>query len=310
MLAVIRPGLQSTVQDLGRPGVRHLGIALGGALDREALILANRLVGNPAGAAGIELVLGAAEFGFLRDGWLALTGADCAATLDGEAVWHGWRCRVRRGQRLRLSAPRHGMRTYLALDGGVAVPPVMGSRATELQAAFGGHQGRALQAGDRLPLGAPLSHDGPLGAWLRESDACLRVLPGPEFDEFEPAAVAALWQGEWRLNPASNRMGIRLDGPTLVRSRGRELASHGVLPGVIQVPPGGQPIVLLADAQTTGGYPRIGCVIEADLWKLAQLRPGARLRFSPVTREQALAARHEWQQHLNRFEWMAYEQTD
>ncbi|MGE6292748.1 biotin-dependent carboxyltransferase family protein [Aeromonas media] len=310
MLAVIRPGLQSSVQDLGRPGVRHLGIALGGALDREALILANRLVGNPAGAAGIELVLGAAEFGFLRDGWLALTGADCAATLDGEAVWHGWRWRVRRGQRLRLSAPRHGMRTYLALDGGVVVPPVMGSRATELQAAFGGHQGRALQAGDRLPLGEPLAHAGTLGAWLRESDACLRVLPGPEFDEFEPAAVAALWQGEWRLNPASNRMGIRLDGPTLVRSRGRELASHGVLPGVIQVPPGGQPIVLLADAQTTGGYPRIGCVIEADLWKLAQLRPGARLRFAPVTREQALAARHEWQQHLNRFEWMAYEQTD
>lgn len=310
MLEVIRPGLQSTVQDLGRPGVRHLGIALGGALDREALILANRLVGNPAGAAGIELVLGAAEFGFLRDGWLALTGADCAATLDGEAVWHGWRWRVRRGQRLRLSAPRHGMRTYLALDGGVAVSQVMGSRATELQAGFGGHQGRALRAGDRLPLGAPLSHDGPLGAWLRESDASLRVLPGPEFDEFEPAAVAALWQGEWRLNPASNRMGIRLDGPTLVRSRGRELASHGVLPGVIQVPPGGQPIVLLADAQTTGGYPRIGCVIEADLWKLAQLRPGARLRFSPVTREQALAARHEWQRHLNRFEWMAYEQTD
>lgn len=310
MLEVIRPGLQSTVQDLGRPGVRHLGIALGGALDREALILANRLVGNPAGAAGIELVLGAAEFGFLRDGWLALTGADCAATLDGEAVWHGWRWRVRRGQRLRLSAPRHGMRTYLALDGGVAVPPVMGSCATELQAAFGGHRGRALQAGDRLPLGAPLVHDGTLGAWLRESDACLRVLPGPEFDEFEPAAVAVLWQGEWRLSPASNRMGARLDGPTLVRSRGPELTSHGVLPGVIQVPPGGQPIVLLADAQTTGGYPRIGCVIEADLWKLAQLRPGARLRFAPVTREQALAARREWQLHLNRFEWMAYGQTD
>lgn len=310
MLEVIRPGIQSTVQDLGRPGVRHLGIALGGALDREALILANRLVGNPAGAAGIELVLGAAEFCLLRDGWLALTGADCAATLDGEAVWHGWRWRVHRGQRLRLSAPRHGMRTYLALDGGVVVPPVMGSRATELQAAFGGHQGRALQAGDRLPLGEPLVHDGTLGAWLRESDACLRVLPGPEFDEFEPAAVAALWQGEWRLSPASNRMGARLDGPTLVRRRGPELASHGVLPGVIQVPPGGQPIVLLADAQTTGGYPRIGCVIEADLWKLAQLRPGARLRFAPVTREQALAARREWQLHLNRFEWMAYGQTD
>lgn len=310
MLEVIRPGLQSTVQDLGRPGVRHLGIALGGALDREALILANRLVGNPAGAAGIELVLGAAEFCLLRDGWLALTGADCAATLDGEAVWHGWRWRVRRGQRLRLLAPRHGMRTYLALDGGVAVPPVMGSCATELQAAFGGHRGRALQAGDRLPLGEPLVHDGTLGAWLRESDACLRVLPGPEFDEFESAAVAALWQGEWRLSPVSNRMGARLDGPTLVRSRGPELASHGVLPGVIQVPPGGRPIVLLADAQTTGGYPRIGCVIEADLWKLAQLRPGARLRFSPVTREQALAARREWQLHLNRFEWMAYGQTD
>ncbi|MEG0007370.1 MAG: biotin-dependent carboxyltransferase family protein [Aeromonas sp.] len=310
MLEVIRPGLQSTVQDLGRPGVRHLGIALGGALDREALILANRLVGNTAGTAGIELVLGAAEFRLLRDGWLALTGADCAAILDGEPVWHGWRWRVRRGQCLRLSAPRHGMRTYLALDGGMAVPPVMGSRATELQAAFGGYQGRTLQAGDRLPLGSPLSHAGTLGAWLRESDASLRVLPGPEFDEFDPAAATALWQGEWRLNPASNRMGVRLDGPTLVRSRGRELASHGVLPGVIQVPPGGQPIVLLADAQTTGGYPRIGCVIEADLWKLAQLRPGARLRFSPVTREQALAARREWQLHLNRFEWMAYGQTD
>lgn len=308
MLEVVRPGLQSTVQDLGRPGFRHLGIALGGALDREALILANRLVGNPAGAAAIELVLGAAEFRFLRDGWLALTGADCGATLDGKPVWHGWRWRVRRGQRLLLPAPRHGMRSYLALDGGVAEPLVMGSRATELQAAFGGHQGRALRAGDRLPLGEPLHHDGAIGALLRTSDQCLRVLPGPEFDEFDAAAVNALWQEHWRPNSASNRMGVRLDGPELVRSRGRELPSHGVLPGVIQVPPGGQPIVLLADAQTTGGYPRIGCVIEADLWKLAQARPGERLRFVSQTREQALAARREWRLYLNRFEWMAYGQ--
>lgn len=307
MLEVIRPGILSTVQDLGREGQRHLGIAQCGALDAPALMLANRLVDNPAGAAALEIVCGPVDLRFERDGWLALSGALFDAKLDGRDLWPGWREPFRAGQRLRLNGPRHGMRVYLAVDGGFDVPEVLGSRSTDVQGGFGGFEGRALQAGDRLPLGAPCRHlKARCGARQQHWSAFVRFLPGPEYSQFDVASRKALVETDWVVSSQSNRMGYRLQGVELKRREARDLLSHPVVPGVVQVPPSGQPIVLLADAQTTGGYPRMACVIEADLWKLAQARPGNALRFVPTDAAGASAAGAAWESHLNRFEWSAY----
>lgn len=303
MIEVIQAGVQSTVQDLGRRGLRHLGVAQCGALDGPALIMANRLLANAADAAGIEVVAGPFRLRFLRDAWFALAGADFGAELDGEPVWSGWRYPARAGQQLTLSGGRHGMRAYLALAGGIAVPLALGARATDLQAGLGGWQGRALRGGDRLPLGAAAPLSGRLGrrglGWSPE----LRCLPGPDWHAFTPATRQAFCRQQWTVSPQSNRMGYRLLGEELARASGGESLSHAVLPGVVQVPPGGQPIVLLADAQTTGGYPRIACVIEADLWKLAQARPGVRLHFVMVDAQQATAARLRQRQLLQAQDW-------
>lgn len=306
MLEIIRAGIQTTIQDMGRHGQRHLGIAQAGALDQPALILANRLLNNPAEAAGIEIAMGPVDIRFCRDGWFALTGADFDATLDGHAAWLGWRLPCRAGQRLLLSGPRIGMRAYLAVDGGIDVPMVLGARATDLRGRFGGLAGRALQAGDRLPQGPAIPHLNRCGALTSPWSPIIRALPGPEYAEFTADARHLLWQADWLVSAQSDRMGYRLTGPSLQRAEPRELLSHGVLPGVVQVPPNGQPIVLLADAQTTGGYPRIATVIEADLWKFAQARPGQRLRFVESDLSEARAALQQQQFERNRFEWSAY----
>jgi len=300
VLEILRAGPLTTVQDLGRPGWRERGLSLCGALDELALQAANLLVGNPPGAAGLEFTLGGGALRFHADGCVALTGSDVEASLDGQPLRPGWRLPVRAGQTLKLAAPRERMRSYVAIAGGIALPCVLGSRSTDLKAGFGGLDGRALRDGDRLPIAAtrPLRAAGlRLPAWTPE----IRVLPGPEYGDFPPAAQRAFWDGSWRITPQSNRMGYRLDGPALAREDGAELASHGVLPGVIQVPPAGQPIVLLADAQTTGGYPKIAVVIRADLWKLGQARLGARLRFLPCTADEALAALRAQRQLLEQW---------
>ncbi|MBB5020360.1 biotin-dependent carboxylase-like uncharacterized protein [Chitinivorax tropicus] len=306
MFEIIRAGIQTTVQDLGRIGLRHLGIAQAGALDQPALMLANRLVNNPAGAAGLEIAMGPVEICFHRSGWLALTGADFEATLDGQPIWPGWRLPYQCGQRLLLKGPRSGMRAYLAVDGGIDVPQVLGARATDLRARFGGFVGRALQAGDRLPQGPAIAHLDRCGAWARPWSPVVRALPGPEYAAFRAEAQQRFWQTSWLVSPQSDRMGYRLSGPALLLTEHREMLSHAVLPGVVQVPPNGQPIVLLADAQTTGGFPRIASVIEADLWKIAQARPGQRLHFVETTLETALQALKQQQYERNRFEWSAY----
>ncbi|RXZ45334.1 biotin-dependent carboxyltransferase family protein [Crenobacter cavernae] len=306
MLEILRPGVQTTVQDLGRQGLRHLGIAVSGALDRPALRLANRLVGNPEGAAGLEIVIGPVVIRFHRAGFLALTGADFDGTLDDAPVRSGWRQGVSAGQVLTLHGCRQGMRAYLAVDGGIDVPLVLGSRATDIKAGFGGHQGRALRAGDHLNQGEPVPLKGRIGCRLPVWSPALRSIPGPEYDEFSPESRDIFWNSEWAVSPQSNRMGYRLQGEPLIREAGDDLLSHGVLPGVVQVPPNGQPIVLLADAQTTGGYPRIAVVIEADLWKLAQARPGARLRFACCTEADAVQALQQSRDELDLFEREAY----
>ncbi|MBS0968429.1 MULTISPECIES: 5-oxoprolinase subunit PxpC [Yersiniaceae] len=288
MLKIIRAGMYAAVQDLGRHGFRALGISQTGALDQPALQLANMLVGNAPDSAGIEITLGQFTAEFLRDGWIALTGAGCDAELDGQKLWTGWRYPVKPGQRLVLGMPRRGMRSYLAISGGINVPEVLGSRSTDLKAGIGGFHGRRLQEGDLLPLGEPQNlPQRATGIKQLLFSNRIRALPGPEYQEFSPASRESFWRTAWQLSPQSNRMGYRLHGHALERTTDRDMLSHGLLPGVVQVPGNGQPIVLLADAQTTGGYPRIACVIEADLYHLAQIRLGEPIHFVKCTLEEA-----------------------
>jgi len=315
VIEIVRPGALASVQDLGRTGFRRYGVGKSGAMDPLALAVGNRLLGNDPGAAAIEFTLGRAAMRFHTDMRVALAGAECNANLDGVPVWSWHAFDARRGETLTLSSPRDGSRAYLCVAGGIDVAPVMGSRSTDLKSGFGGHAGRALQEGDRLAAGRPGVGEGEdwLGVqaptWALPCDAIdkavpIRVLPGPEYDDFEPAARDAFWGSDWVITPNSNRMGLRLQGPALARvpERSADLLSHGVMPGVIQVPPAGQPIVLMADAQTTGGYPKIGAVIGADLWRLAQVPLGATARFVRVTLEEAAAAQAVLDRYLRQID--------
>lgn len=295
-LHVLAPGTLTTVQDSGRRGWRHLGVGRAGALDADAARLANRLVGNAPDAAVLEITLSGPRLRFERSLRLALCGADIDARFVDEA---GATAALPTGRpltlppgELRLGAVRNGARAWLAVAGGIAVPVVLGSRSTDLRGGFGGVEGRALRAGDVLPLGdaevaTPTAPRFP--AWWIDrdfTDADARTV------RYVPAAAGVLEGREWRVSPHSDRQGLRLlgDAPAPVRT---ERVSAPVAPGTIQQPPDGQPIVLLADAQTTGGYPELGHVIAADLPRLAQLRPGEALRFEAVDarRADALARR-------------------
>ncbi|GAA4336948.1 biotin-dependent carboxyltransferase family protein [Variovorax defluvii] len=313
-LTVLRPGPLASVQDLGRYGHREQGICPGGALDALGLVLANRLVGNADGAAGLELTLGGCEIRFDTPTRIALAGDDFGARLDGAPLWPCWSVQVAPGQVLRLGAANEwcakvGLRSWLAVAGGIDEPVVIGSRSTDLKAGFGGHQGRALKKGDRLPLGQPRLDAARMARrsfgvrapdWDAQEDGTvvLRVMPGPEFEQFTTASRELLWREAWRVTTQSNRMGNRLEGPELKRKRNTDMLSSAVIPGTIQVPPSGQPIILMGDAQTTGGYPRIGVVIRADLWKLARAPLNGRLRLVEVDATAALAAWAAQRQYL------------
>lgn len=311
MLEVIHPGIFSSIQDLGRVGYRQDGVSQAGALDPLSLRLANRLVGNSAGAAAIEVMLGQLQIKFNRSGWIALTGADCLARLDDVPVYCGWRMPVRKGQILQLKVARSGLCTYLAVRGGIDVPTLMGSRSTDIQAGLGGLDGRALKAGDRLAVRqAEKCHLEKLGILLPTPLPQLRVLPGADWSSFTAQAREHFMADGWQVTPTSNRMGFRLQGPVLQLQSPLELPSSGVFPGVIQVPPSGQPIILAAEGQSTGGYPRIGAVIRSDLWKLGQLRPGQTIYFTQVTADEAAAAWQVQQRYLQRVEMLLASQQD
>lgn len=302
-LEVVRPGALATVQDDGRPGAARHGVPQGGAMDRFALLAANRLLDNPPDAAVIEVTAGGAAFHVLRMTTLAITGADMGATINGEPVAAWTAVFARPGDLLVLSsrvAP-WGARAYLAIGGGIAVPRVLGSRSTALAGAFGGFEGRALRPGDLLTAdaggGDPLLVAG--RTWPATArppygpEPQLRVIPGPHGEQFQSDALAALARTPLRISHASNRMGYRLEGATVPHMTTVSLPSLGVIPGVIQVPPDGSPILLMADAQPTGGYPILGVVIMADLPLAAQLLPGDLLRLMPVSREVAVEARRQ-----------------
>ena len=294
-IRVLRPGPLAAIQDLGRYGWAAYGYATSGALDTDALALANRLVGNPEGAAAIEITGGDAAFEAEGDLLIALAGADAEATLDGEPL-PLYRARwMHHGAVLRLERPRHCCRTYLAVAGGIATPPVLGSRATDLVAGLGGLDGRSLRQGDILPIGPPPT---PAQGWLLPPPVApadpdtviLRVVLGPRHDWFEPATLALFAAATFAVTPRSDRTGLRLAGAAILPAHQGSLASEGVAPGAIQIPPDGQPILLLADCRGVGGYPVIAAVISADLPLAGQLPPGAHVRFRPVDIAEARAA--------------------
>jgi antagonist of KipI len=288
---ILAPGFLTTVQDAGRIGWRACGVGISGAVDRASFEIANRLVGNDPGAAVLEIALAGPTIRLQRATTIALCGATIDAHADGIAL-PGWRPIVLpAGCVLTLGACRRGVRAYLACDGGIDVPHALGSRSTDLRGHFGGHDGRMLRAGDVLPLGpsraSTATRDAPqIAAWWIDADADLdfadsivvRVLPGSD----ATTPTDALHAQEFVVDAASDRQGLRLHGVALQVADARERISEPVVPGTVQLPPDGQPIVLLADAQTVGGYPRIGHVIAADLPRLAQRRSGQHLRFVPV----------------------------
>ncbi|MCC3702334.1 biotin-dependent carboxyltransferase family protein [Rouxiella badensis] len=308
MLKVLRAGMQTTVQDLGREGYRQLGVSQSGALDVPALRIANLLVGNDENAAGLEITLGQFSVQFTKKGWIALAGAGSHTTLDGVSLWTGWCYPVKAGQVLTMKMPMRGMRSYLAVAGGINVPEVLDSRSTDIKAGFGGFEGRALKDGDVLSVGKAVKEpQKSTGVKQLLFGNRIRAVPGPEYQEFSHDARESFWRTAWQLSPQSNRMGYRLHGHELTREIKREMLSHGLVPGVVQVPHGGQPIVLMADAQTTGGYPRIACVIEADLYHLAQIRLGMPIHFVKCTVEEALHAKREQDRFIEQIKWGLHE---
>lgn len=297
MIEVLQAGLCDLVMDRGRPGQGALGVPAGGAADPEALAAANLLVGNDAGAAGLEIVQRGPILRFPRGAVVALTGASFAARRSsGAPVAWNETLLLAAGETLHLDHARHGCRCWLAVRGGVAVAPVLGSRSTFLPGAFGGYAGRALRTGDHLVLDVAarevrLRRGRPP---LRDATAPLRVVAGPQAGQFDDAGLAAFFGGAYRVEAASDRRGVRLGGPAASHAPG-EMPSQGVLPGAIQVPPDGQPIILGWDGPVTGGYPAIATVIGADWPRLAQLRPGDVVRFATIGVEGARElALEEW----------------
>jgi biotin-dependent carboxylase-like uncharacterized protein len=285
VLEVVRTGPLATVQDLGRPGLAALGVGRSGAVDPASLRLANRLLGNPEPAAAVEVTHGGLAVRLHGGAYVALTGAPCPMIVDGRAaaayapVW------VPDGAELQLGTPASGLRSYLAVRGGLdGVDPVLGSRATDTLAGLGPEP---LAAGDRIDLGpapAPLPPVD-LAPVLppTSGDVLLRVVPGPRADWFTAAAHRSLLTTAYEVTTDSDRVGMRLAGPALERSRVEELPSEGMVCGALQVPPTGQPTLFLADHPVTGGYPVIAVVLSADVGLAAQAAPGQRLRFTSVT---------------------------
>lgn len=297
-LEVLDGGLLTTVQDAGRFGYRRWGVAWAGPMDARALRAANLFVGNPPGTAALECTVSGPTLRFLRAGFFAIAGADLGAFLDRADLgrWSvplGTRVLARPGNVLAFHGRRRGCRAYVAFSGGIDVPCLMGSRATDLQGGFGGHDGRALRKGDVFSLGHVHGEGAvcSLPALPVPAGACrVRVVLGPQSERFTQEAVGRFLSETYRLDATSDRTGYRLSGPRLEHTgEGAEIASDGLLPGCIQVPPEGQPILMMADSPTTGGYAKLATVVSGDLHDLAQLLPGEGcVTFTAVAPEDGL----------------------
>jgi biotin-dependent carboxylase-like uncharacterized protein len=303
MIEILSAGALATVQDLGRTGVLGLGVGTSGAMDTLALAAGNVLLRNEDNAAAVEIPVFPFKVRFASSTVFALTGTDCAASLDGMPVLPWWAHRAEAGQVLSLAvggqSTWRASRAYLCVAGGIDVPVVLGSRSTQLRGAFGGHNGRSLRDGDELPIVG--SNDRAVPGFGLTPPAltlslevngmhAVRVLPAAEYGCFTTSSHDMLWSSPWKITAQSDRYGYRLAGPELNTQRPLELRSHGIVPGVIQVPHGGQPIIQMRDAQPSGGYPKIGTVIEADLWRLGQAPIGSSIRFVQCSWDEALGA--------------------
>jgi antagonist of KipI len=294
-ITVVKPGLLSTIQDRGRWGYQHIGVSVSGAMDLQSHRLANSLVGNGPDAATVEATLVGPELRMETDAVVAITGADVAVSLDGSSVPGHTPLHARAGNVLRFGPRRGGGRAYVAFSGGIQTPGVLGSAATHTRTSMGGIDGRALRAGDRLRLGsANVQRTAPstgLEPVVVSNGARLRVLTGPQEDLFPSSALEILLGSRFVLSPESDRMGFRLTGERPIpRLAGREMISDVTVTGGIQVPASGQPIVLMADRPTTGGYPQLAVVITADLPRAGQLVPGDWVEFELSSMRDALAA--------------------
>jgi len=303
-ITVVKPGWLTTVQDLGRYGYQQYGMPVSGTMDRRSFVLANRLLGNRDDAAALEITLKGPELLFEQDAIVAITGADLSPSVNGSEIPLWISLSVKAGQSLSFGARCSGARCYLAVAGGINVPIVLGSRSTHIASKTGGLKGRALMAGDVLAGGLPLPHQRQtIGrSWpkrLRSTySPCqqFRILPGPQRDAFTVSAMEVLTSHAYRLSSQSDRMGYRLEGPSLALVGQAGYISDGTAMGTLQVPQNGQPILLMADRQTTGGYPKIAVVITADLPLAGQLLPGDEIQFAITTLEEARTAlRTQWE---------------
>lgn len=304
MLTVLHPGLQSTIQDLGRTGLQADGVPESGAIDPVALKIGNRLVGNPMGAAGIEMPLLGGAFRAESAMVIALTGADLGPTVNDRPVPMWEAISLTPGDRVGFTGLRSGSRCYLTVAGGIDLPPVLGSRSSDLLGRLGPPP---LTAGQSLPVGRErLATEVLAGRRLPVElrpvypmEIEVRVVPGPQDDHFHPSALEIIASSVYTINPRSDRMGCRLDGPILPHVSGADIISDGMPLGAIQVPPDGKPIILLQGRQTMGGYTKIGVVVSADVARIGQLPPGGRIRFKLVSRDEAHLLHRVAADHLN-----------
>ena len=303
-IEVLDGGMFSTVQDLGRIGAQKYGVPVSGAMDAQACRAANRLVGNASDAACIEMTLVGPVLRFGGCGVAALTGADLGALLNGHPLERWATVSVAAGATLTFTGVRDGVRAYLAVAGGMNVPPVLGSRSTFTRSALGGLDGRALRAGDRIPVGsAPEPPRGPGRRLPRHAVPVyghahnLRVIMGPQDDAFSDEGIRTFLSGTYTLLTQSDRIGCRLSGPRIAHRAGADIVSDGTTLGSVQVAGDGLPIVLMADRGTTGGYTKIATVASVDVWRLAQASPGDRTRFVRISLREAhalLRGAHAW----------------
>jgi antagonist of KipI len=292
VIEVLKPGMLTTVQDLGREGFGFMGVSPSGAGDAISLRLGNRLVGNAEGAAGLEMTLLGGTFRFPSGAVVALTGSDFGATLDGTPAELWTSFEVRPGQTLRMGSTLCGARCYLCVQGGIAVTPLLGSASTHLVSGLGGFKGRQLRKEDVLHIGSANRSFrkrtiSPRFLERLSPRKILRVTSGPQMDWFSAASLRLFYSTAYRVGDQSNRMGLRLDGAPVVQRPGREMITEGVSLGAVQVTSGGLPIILFVEQQTTGGYPKIANVISADMHCIGQLRPRDEIRFEQVTLETA-----------------------
>jgi antagonist of KipI len=309
---VTRAGFLTSVQDLGRTGFRQFGVTTSGALDSFALRVANLLVGNDEGAAGLEITLGGLQLRFEDERIVAWCGGEFDVQIGSRALPAGHVAHLQAGDELKFGRAQIGCRCWLAISGGIDVPVVLGSRSTDLRANFGGLEGRALRDEDVIPLskwpGSPTPATA-ISSWTAPHDwvspasrhPSLRFIRGVNWNRFNDVTIQRFTQHEFTVSPDSDRMGVRFDGPELKREDETDLISEAVAPGTIQVPPSGKPILLLGDCQTIGGYPKIAHVITVDLGIAAQLRAGDGVRFSEVSLQDAHRLLMERERDLERF---------